>query len=364
MIVSLKDSLKLVGITVIIFCAVFVNTFFLNFLIDIKNIEHLIVGPELTALYNAQIATAKLSCILSGVFLSLIAVVMIFFYIKLYIDNHKSQLGILKAMGYSNFKIALSFYVFGLSVLLGTVLGFGAGYSIMPQVYNSMVITGLPEIEIHFHIILPIMLIVSPSLLFSVLSCLYAYFALKRPVLEMLRDKAENHKKIKKSRKEKDRPFILEMCFKTLSAKKSIAFLIAFAGFCVSAMVQMGLSMSDLAPGNMAAIILIMGLVLALTTLLMTITSLMNGNAKNISIMKAFGYSVRECFVSVLAIYQIFALIGFAVGTVYQHVLLSLVITLLYKDIGNMPEYSFNFGIFFIVLAVFIVLYETLWGCG
>lgn len=360
MIVSLKDSFKLLGVTIVIFCAVFVNTLFLNFSLDAKSIEHLIVGPQLTALYNAQMATAKISCLLSGCFLTLIAVVMIFFYIKLYIDNHKSQLGILKAMGYSNFKIALGFYVFGLSVLLGTILGFGAGFIIMPQVYESMAIAGLPEIKIHFHVSLPILLIIVPTAVFAVLSCLYAYFTLKKPVLEMLRGKAENPKKIKKNGKEKERPFLKEMSIKTLSSKKLIAFLIAFAGFCVSAMVQMALSMADLTTTLMAMIILVIGVVLAFTSLFMAITSLVNGNIKNVSILKAFGYSAKECFVSVLALYHIFALIGFAVGTVYQYILLSIMVNVVYKDVGIIPEYNFNVATFFIVLVVFIVLYETL----
>lgn len=359
MVVSVKDGFKLIGVTVITFCAVFVCTFFLNFVIDAGSIKDLIT-EETTAIYNAQMASAKLCSVLAGGILSLIAVIMIFFYIKLYIDNHKCQLGVLKAMGYSDIRIASGFFVFGLSVLAGTVIGFGAGFLIMPTVYEGLTIEGLPEIKITFHASLVFFLILLPTAVFSLLSWLYGAYSLRRPALEMLRGKTEIVKKAKKNKTEKDRTFVKEMFFKNVSVKKAIAFLIAFAGFCVAAMVQMAVSMAELAPTIMAVIIFAIGAVLAFTTLFMAITSLINANVKNISIMKAFGYSVKECFLSVFAVYHIFAFAGFAVGTAYQYVLLSLVIKLFYKDVGAIPEYGFSVVAFFAVLAVFIVLYEAI----
>ena len=56
--------------------------------------------------YNAQVSTAKVVCLVSGGCLLLTAIVMLLFYIKHYIDTHKKELGILKALGYSNIKIA------------------------------------------------------------------------------------------------------------------------------------------------------------------------------------------------------------------------------------------------------------------
>lgn len=104
MIIGLKDSLKLIGIIIVSFCAVFVCTFFLNFYLDAKSIEHLLATENEKILYNAQMSTAKFTCSISGGFLALIAVVMLVFYLKLYINSHCSQLGVLKAMGYSDRK--------------------------------------------------------------------------------------------------------------------------------------------------------------------------------------------------------------------------------------------------------------------
>ena len=51
------------------------------------------------------------------------------------------------------------------------------------------------------------------------------------------------------------------------------------------------------------------------------------------------------------------ALFGFAVGTVYQYGLLSLMVNIVFKDVGEMPDYGFNIVVFFVTLAVFVILY-------
>ena len=120
----------------------------------------------------------------------------------------------------------------------------------------------------------------------------------------------------------------------------------------------MGASMKELSTTEMGTMILLIGIVLAVTTLFMAITSILKGNIKNISIMKAFGYSMKEYSVAVLAGYNIFAFIGFAVGTLYQYGLLKLMVEVVYNDVGSVPDYNFNVSVFFITLAIFIVLFE------
>lgn len=357
--VNFKEGLKLFGISIVGFCAVFVCTVFLNFYFDALSVEGSIT-EGIRALYEAQLATAQFACAISGGILAVIALVMLIFYIKLYIDGHTKQIGILKAMGCSDGKIASRFWVFGLSVFIGAALGFGAGFAAMPEVYKALTIDGLPTIEITFHVWLPFALVAAPTVLFATLSCGYAYFALRRPVGEMLKGKSARAGKLRKVKphKDKERSFLAEMSFKTLGEKKSLAFFVAFACFCFSAMVQMGWSMENLTKGNtMGVMILVIGLVLAVVSMLMALTSLINANIKNIAIMKAFGYSIKECALSVLAGYVPFAFLGFAMGTAYQFWLLSLMVDTVYKNVENMPEYNFNISVFFVTLALFIVFY-------
>jgi len=355
MIIGIKDIFKLFGISIVCFCAVFVCTFFLNYYLDVLPLRD-IVSEQSLALFEAQIATSKFTSIITGVVLVLISVVMLIFYIKLYIDSHSKDIGILKAMGYSNKKIAIKFWVFGLSVFIGCILGYLAGHLVMPYIYKNMSIEGVPEIKINYHVSLLFLLVILPSVIFSGIACLYAGFALNRPVLELLRGKSDKNK-VKSVKKCKERTFLSEMRIKVLSSKKSLTFFVAFACFCFSAMVQMGLSMENLTSKTMGFMILAIGLVLATTTMFMAITTLVNSNKKNIAMMKTFGYSMKECVTTIFAPYLPFAFLGFLIGTIYQYGLLSLMINVVFANVGEVPAYNFDVSMFFLTLALFVVCY-------
>lgn len=361
MIISIKDSFKLIGISIVCFCAVFVCTFFLNYYIDILPLKSS-VSDEVMPLYKAQLATAKMTCGITGGFLSIIAIIMLLFYIKLYIDNHRKAIGVFKAMGYSNFKIAKSFLVFGISVFIGCGMGFAIGWAFMPLIYKTLTINGLPTIQPNFHISLLILLVFAPTIVFTLISFLYAAISLNTPVMSLIKGENIKDKKVKVSSKTKDRPFLKEMRISTLKSKKILVFFIAFSSFCFSAMVQMGLSMENLVTGTMGLMILAIGLVLAFVSMMMSMTSLIKNNAKNIAVMKALGYSKKDSFKSIFLGYIPFAILGFLIGTIYQFGLLSLIINLVFKDVGEVPEYNFNIPIFFITLLLFIVSYATIFA--
>ena len=357
MVISIKDGVKLFGIFVVCFCAVFVCTFFWSFYIDASAIESTVQG-EMKPLYDAQISMAKFTCGITGGVLCLIAVVMTVFYIKLFIDGNAKRFGILKAMGYSDSKIALSFWVFGLSVLIGTAAGYGIGYAAMPSIYRELTIDGLPKVEIGFHVEVLLGLVFAPTVVFSALSCLYAKLSLRRNVVAMIKG-GKAAAKSKRRASDKQRSFLTEMCLSTLAGKKSVVFFVAFACFCYSAMLQMGLAMGDLSSVFMGVMIFVIGAVLGVTALIMAITTAINANKSNIAVMKAFGYSAKERALSVLAGYVPFVVLGFALGTVYQYVLLKVMVDIVFAGVAGMPQYSFGVAEFFITLSTFIVLYTA-----
>ncbi|MDE7078949.1 MAG: FtsX-like permease family protein [Clostridia bacterium] len=359
MVVGIKDGIKLIGISIVCFCAVFVCTFMLNYYLDVLPLEETLTDSAMTALYNAQLATAKFTSVITGGVLAAIALIMLFFYIKLYIDSHSQQLGIVKAFGYSRGKIAGSFWVFGLSVFIGCALGFCIGWAFMRSIYDDLTIEGMGEIAINFHWELLALLVFIPTAVFTALACLYAYCALRRPVLQLLKGKSERIS-ARKEKDRKERPFLWQMCIKTLSSKKSLVFFVAFSCFCFSAMVQMGLSMENLTSATMGYIILLIGLILAIVTMFMAITTLINGNKKNISVMKAFGYSIKECSLSILGGYAPFALLGFGLGSVYQYGLLKIMINVVFANVESVPEYKFDVPVFFLTLALFAICFLTL----
>lgn len=364
MVIGLKDAAKCIGISIIACCAVLVCTMFLNFYLDIRQIEDAVAAAA-KALYTAQVSTAKVVCLVSGGCLLATAVVMLLFYIKHYIDDHHQELGILKALGYSNRAVAKHFWVFGMSVLLGAAAGFAGAFLLMPKFYALQNADQLlPELAVHFHPAVLLSFVILPAVFFSALAIFYAGRQLKRPVTALLRGEGKEAVGAGRKEKEKDRPFLDGLRKSTLSAKKTLVFFMIFAAFCFSAMTQMSASMRDLASPMMGAMILLIGIVLACTTLFLAISTVIAGNRKTIAMMRVFGYSQKVCCRALLGGYRPMAYIGFALGTAYQYALLRIMVDVVFGDIDAVPVYQFDVPVMLVSLAAFLIIYEiTMYHC-
>ena len=360
MIIGIKDTVRLFGISIVACCAVFVCTLFLNYNIDLRGIKDEIVTEAGIAMYNAQISTGKVTAVVTGGCLIATALVMLVFYIKNYIDTHGKELGILKALGYSDGSVAKHFGIFGLSVLIGCILGVVAAFLYMPTFYQAQNAEGLfPDFSPLFHPLLTFLLTGMPTVFFTLLAIIYARRKLKEPVLDLLKEKREYKGKTRK-KEEVDAPFLKDLTKTTLRGKKTLVFFVAFSAFCFSAMVQMSMSMKKLSSEQFALMMIAIGLILAFMTLLLSLSSVVKGNEKTIAMMRVFGYENAVCSRAILGGYRPFAYIGFAIGTVYQYILLKAVVTIVFADIENVPEYSFDVKAFFITLAAFIIVYELI----
>lgn len=359
MVIGVKDIAKLFAITIVICCAAFVCMLFLNYNIDIVGIKDE-VSQQAMPIYEAQVASGKVVAGIAGGCLVATTVVLLIFYVKNYIDSHGKELGILKALGYSDFGIAKHFWAFGLSVLIGAVLGIAAAFIYMPTFYkvqNRQNI--LPQMSPHFNPLLVCALLILPTVFFMMLAVLYALFKLKSPVMDLLKEKQKVFAKASK-KQSKDLPFLKELRKNTLKSKKILVFFVAFSAFCFSAMTQMSMSMKTLSSESFSWMILSIGLILAFMTLLMSLSSVVKGNSKTIAMMKVFGYSERQCASSILNGYRPFSYIGFVVGTGYQYGLLKIMVEFVYADLGTLPEFEFDFKALAISLASFVVLYELI----
>lgn len=360
MVVGLKDAVKLFGISIIACCAVFVCTLFLNYNIDLISIKNEIVTEAGIAMYTAQVSMGKVTTAVTGGCLVATSVVMLLFYVKNYIDTHGKELGILKALGYSNVKVAKHFWIFSLSVFVGCILGFVIAFLYLPTFYKLQNAEGLfPDFKVRFHPLLIVLLVGMPTILFTILSVLYAYLKLKNPVLDLLREKREY--KIRMGRgDDKDSSFLNGLSSSTLKSKKALVFFVAFSAFCFSAMVQMSMSMNEIASKTFAWMILMIGLILAFITLFLSLSSVVKGNVKTIAMMRVFGYADNVCGRAIFGAYRPISYIGFAIGTIYQYGLLKIAMTFVFVDIENMPGYQFDFKAFTITLVAFIVIYELI----
>ena len=200
-------------------------------------------------------------------------------------------------------------------------------------------------------------LIGAPTIVFAAISVLFAYLKLKTPALDLLREKQNYKVRIGKDGKE-DAPFLKNLSGVTLKSRKALVFFVAFSAFCFSAMVQMALSMKDLASETFALMILSIGLILAFVTLFLSLSSVVKGNAKTIAMMRVFGYDDNICGRYILGAYRPISYIGFALGTAYQYGLLKIMVSVIFAEIGSVPEYNFNFKTFIVTLVLFVIVYE------
>lgn len=364
MVIGIKDAAKLLGISVISCCAVLVCTMFLNFYFDVVQVEDRVAPGQAMILYQAQVSTAKVVCLVTGGCLLLTSVVMLFFYVKHYIDTHKKELGILKALGYSDFEVAVPFWVFGISVLIGTAAGFGGAFLLMPKFYELQNAEGLlPEISIRFHWQVFLFFVVLPTAAFALLAVLYACRKLGRPTILLLRDDPGVSPGKAGRWEDRERPFLEDVRKTTLRSKKTLAFFILFASFCYSAMTQMSFSMKDLSSEMMGIMMLVIGLVLAFATLFLAITTVVRGNTKAIAMMRVFGYSHKECCQALLGGYRPLGYVGFVIGTVYQYGLLRVMVDVVFRDMEGVPVYGFDVPMMLLSLVSFLVVYEAIMFC-
>lgn len=364
MVIGIKDAAKLLGISVISCCAVLVCTMFLNFYFDVVQVEDRVAPGQAMILYQAQVSTAKVVCLVTGGCLLLTSVVMLFFYVKHYIDTHKKELGILKALGYSDFEVAVPFWVFGISVLIGTAAGFGGAFLLMPKFYELQNAEGLlPEISIRFHWQVFLFFVVLPTAAFALLAVLYACRKLGRPTILLLRDDPGASPGKAGRWEDRERPFLEDVRKTTLRSKKTLAFFILFASFCYSAMTQMSFSMKDLSSEMMGIMMLVIGLVLAFATLFLAITTVVRGNTKAIAMMRVFGYSHKECCQALLGGYRPLGYVGFVIGTVYQYGLLRVMVDVVFRDMEGVPVYEFDVPMMLLSLVSFLVVYEAIMFC-
>lgn len=360
MIISLKDSLKMIGISIIVCCAVFVCTLFLNYNIDLGSIKNLITTEEGIILYNAQVSMGKVTIGVTGGCLVATSIITLLYYIKNYFDDHDKELGILKALGYSNFKIAKHFYIFGLSVFLGALIGYFIAFLYLPNFYKLQNADGIfPEFKVKFHPLLVLFLIIVLTLVFMLISILYAIYRLRKPVLFLLYKRQESKVKIYKESKN-DNNFLKSLSYTTLKSKKSLVFFVIFSSFCFSAMIQMAISMRSLSSESFAWMVLLIGLILAFVTIFLSLSNVVKGNTKTIAMMRVMGYQNKTCSKAILGVYRPISYIGFVIGTIYQYALLKLVMTFVFSDLDNMPEYNFDFKALAITFVLFIITYEVL----
>ena len=361
MVISIKDLRKLSVVSIISFCAVLVSTLFVNFYLDLQSIEVEKLSLPAKAYYDAQVLIAKFVSLVSGGVLSLLAVLLLFFYIKQFIDDHKEELGILKALGYHNVELAKHFWIFSCSVFLGALLGFASSFFFMKDFYDLRNQKDLlPNIEIHFHWQLFIAMLILPTLLFALLGFGYALVKLKQPSLYLLKRLELAQVKQKHRKTKANKPFLKELGAVYFYKRKLLIFFVVFAAFSFAAMMQLSLGMKDFIDGTIQVMMMGIGLLLSLSILLLCLGTVVQENKASLAFMKAFGYSKKECSRVIFTRYRVVAYLGFVLGTAYQYALMKILLKVIVKDVQGVPDYSFDVQLCLIAFLAFVILYDLL----
>lgn len=357
--IKAKDTLKMFGVILLTFGAAVVSSLFVNYYLDLSSLE-VPQSPELRIIYEGQLSMSKITAACAGGVLGLIAVIVLLFSIKHYIDENQANMGILKAMGYSEKALAMSFLKFGCPVFVGTFTGYVLGMIIASPFYTSM--NAYEEIspEVTIRWLVPIVVIVGATVTFSILAYCFARLKLRKPPLDMIKGTQNGRIKRhanKRSSKRNSLPFLKELKRSMRISHPVLSLFVGIAAWGFSAMFQMSftmmsIGMSDIAPLICAPIGIMMGFI----TLIIAADFVLSANSKYISLMKAYGYSEKECYRSLLSGYRPIAWIGFIIGGAYQYYFMKSMVSIFAGAYD--VEITYNLEGLIITLVLFVFCYE------
>ena len=355
--IKAKDTLKMLGVILLTFGASIVSSLFLNYYLDLSSIE-VPQSLELQIIYEGQLSMSKITVACAGGVLGLIAVIVLLFSIKRYVDENQANMGILKAMGYSEKALSASFLKFGYPVFAGTFSGYTLGIIIAPMFYSSMNEYEELSAKLTPKLWLPIIMVAGVSIIFSILSYYYARLKLRKSPLDMIKGTQDRRVKRHASlSKRKSLPFIKELRRSMRISHPVLSLFVGIASWGFSAMFQMAFTMMSIAMSDIAPIISSsVGIMMGFVTLIIAADFVLSTNRKYISLMKAYGYSEKECNKSLLGGYRPIAWIGFALGGPYQYYFMKFMVSLFAGAYD--VEVKYHFQGFIITLVLFVLCYE------
>jgi|AGTN01.1.fsa_nt_gi Predicted permease. len=343
--VNWKAPLKLISVIILTFGAVFICTIFLNYSIDLKGVAHLFDDPQTKIIYEAQLTQSKVIMATAGGILGAVTLLVLIFSIGQFINESSAELGVLKALGYSENRIAFDFAKFGLSVFIASGSAYFAAVAASPVFYNYLSGNEFPALKFGLNIQTPLILIIAPTVLFSVFSVFYAVLRLRKTPLDLI----IGAKKIKVNKltqwlqaKERVSPFLIELKRNILFGNLILIFFVGFAAFGFGAQIQMAFTMKSIQDGWLMPVVFIaFGIIMGLVTLLLALTFVINKNKKYLAMLKAYGYTDGECNKAIFGGYRVVTYIGFAMGTVYQFFLIKSMASL-FAGAFDIPEVRFS----------------------
>ena len=203
-------------------------------------------------------------------------------------------------------------------------------------------------------------MVILPTILFALLGIGYALVKLKQPSLYLLKRLELAQVKQKHRKTKANKPFLKELGAVYFYKRKLLIFFVVFAAFSFAAMMQLSLGMKDFIDGTIQVMMMGIGVLLSLSILLLCLGTVVQENKAGLALMKAFGYSQKECSQVILTRYRMVAYLGFVLGTAYQYGLMKILLKVIVKDAQGVPANSFDVQLCIITFLAFAILYELL----
>lgn len=354
---QVKETFKSVGILLICFCIVFLETLFFSYSRDLKGLDSSLLSIEQHALYDAQTSLCLMMHVISFCILGGFGFVLLFFSIERYIEENKQNMGLLKALGYHNQEIARSFSKFAIPTFMGCSAGYLIAFAFSKLFYQEMNGDILPDFTFQFHLDIFLLLIFIPTILVLFFSLLIAFIKLRKPALDMINDLERNQK----SKASKEMSSYLKQLKRTiLKNHKLLVFFEAFSVICFASCIQMSFTMKSQADTSILLFWMMFGIgvLLGITILFLAFKFIYKDNIKYILILKAYGYTNKECRNAFYSSYHVVSLIAFIIGTVYQIGLLSFMFRVFSKTIEI--KYRFDWLGFLYSILIFCAVYACI----
>ena len=129
---------------------------------------------------------------------------------------------------------------------------------------------------------------------------------------------------------------------------------------CFAAMVQLSFGLRDYTDDIIQTMMIMIGLILSFSILFLSLGIVVSESRETLALMKAFGYTDRECQSHILTPYRFWAYIGFALGTAYQYGIMEILIGVIKDTVPGKIEHHFDGNVCFWTLLGFAVVYESL----
>ncbi|NLE03538.1 MAG: ABC transporter permease, partial [Crenarchaeota archaeon] len=193
--VTFKKTLSSFGVIIICFSAMFLETLFISYKLDMDKLDISAFTLPQKVFYDAQSSMCMMMNLISLGILGLFSFVLLFFSIARYIEENRSNMGILKAMGYSSSHIALGMMKFALPTFIGCLLGYLGALGFSERFYNTMNADHIiPDFLFSFNPLVFICIVIRPALLVLLFSYIVSLLKVKGNPLVLISQK-ENLKR-------------------------------------------------------------------------------------------------------------------------------------------------------------------------